>query len=737
LGKLLGFIISHRSIEANPEKISAITNMKAPMCMKDMQKLTGCMAALNRFISKLGELGLRFFKLLKHQEKFVWTPEADQALAQPKDFLSKPPVLTAPRKKEQLLLYLAATTHVVSTAIVVERQEDGHAYPVQRPVYFVSEVLSESKARYQPVQKLLYAVLITSRKLQHYFQEYSISVVTDYPLGEILQNQDATGRISKWAVELGALNIDFKPRTAIKSQTLVDFMEKWWENQLPTPTERQEHWVMYFDGSLKLEGASAGVLLISPTGEQLKYVLHIFWKVSNNKAEYEALLHGLRLAASLGIKRLLVYGDSAVVINQVNKSWDRNKENMDTYCLEVRKLENKFYGLEFHHVVRDNNVAADVLSKLGSTRAQVPAGVFVHELHAPSISEPAPTTTNPAPVPAGQEVMMIDVDWQQPFIDFIREQKVPTDKNLAEQLIRRAKFYALVGDKIYKRGASSGVLMKCVPREEGKGILEEIHKGVYGNHASSCTLVSKAFRRAFYWPIALGDAEELVRRCQRCQYFAKQQHVPTYKLVTIPPTWPFACWGLDMIGPLPTAPGGFNRVLVAIDKFTKWIEVKPVTCPKADMVLDFLDELVHRYGLPHRIITDLGSNFNNHPFWEYCEKQRDRRYHDRNVKERSFNVGGLVLRRIQNTERLHKLSSPWEGPFTVAKVTGPGSYRLQTLEGEDINNSWKSTSSVGSTRSLPTTQGAQVYTTTPESFAVSGLRVQALVSGLLYSEIQR
>jgi dsDNA-binding SOS-regulon protein len=101
------------------------------------------MAALNRFISKLGERGLPFFKLLKHQEKFVWTPEADQALAQLKDFLSKPPVLTAPRKKEQLLLYLATTTHVVSTTIVIERQED-HAYLVQRPVYFVSEVLSES-----------------------------------------------------------------------------------------------------------------------------------------------------------------------------------------------------------------------------------------------------------------------------------------------------------------------------------------------------------------------------------------------------------------------------------------------------------------------------------------------------------------------------------------------------------------------------------------------------------------
>jgi ribonuclease HI len=306
---------------------------------------------------------------------------------------------------------------VVSSAIVVERQEDGHAYPVQRPVYFVSEVLSESNAHYQPIQKLLYAVLITSQKLRHYFQEYLVSVITDYPLVDILRNQDATGRISKWPVELGALNIDFKPRTTIKSQALVDFMAEWRENQLPTPTERPEHWVMYFDGSLKLEGAGAGVLLITPMGEQLKYILQIFWKVSNNEAEYEALLHGLRLAASLGIKRLLVFGNSAVVINQVNKSWDRNKENMDTYCLEVRKLETKFYGLEFHHVVRDNNVAADVLSKLGSTRAQVPAGVFVHKLHAPSISEPAPTTIDPAHPPAGQEVMMIDVDWRQPFIE--------------------------------------------------------------------------------------------------------------------------------------------------------------------------------------------------------------------------------------------------------------------------------------------------------------------------------
>jgi hypothetical protein len=167
---------------------------------------------------------------------------------------------------------------------------------------------------------------------------------------------------------------------------------------------------------------------------------------------------------------------------------------MDAYCLEVRKLENKFYGLEFHHVDRDNNVAVDVLSKLGSTRAQVPAGVFVHELHAPSIPEPAPPTTVPAHPQASQEVMIIDVDWRQPFIDYLSEQKIRSDKNLAEQLIRRAKSYVLIGEKLHRRDASLGVLMKCIPRQEGKDILEEIHKGVCGNHASSRTLVSKAFQ---------------------------------------------------------------------------------------------------------------------------------------------------------------------------------------------------------------------------------------------------
>jgi hypothetical protein len=195
--KLLGFIVSNQGIEANPVKISAITDMGAPATIKDVQKLTGCMAALNRFISRLGERGLPFFKLLKRQDKFQWIEEAERALQDLKHHLQSPPVLTAPLPGEDLLLYIAATTHVVSSAIVVERSKEGHAFGVQRPVYFISEVLSESKVRYLAVQKLLYTILITSRKLRHYFDEYKITVIMDFLLADILHNQDAMGRISK------------------------------------------------------------------------------------------------------------------------------------------------------------------------------------------------------------------------------------------------------------------------------------------------------------------------------------------------------------------------------------------------------------------------------------------------------------------------------------------------------------------------------------------------------------
>ena len=178
---------------------------------------------------------------------------------------------------------------------------------------------------------------------------------------------------------------------------------------------------------------------------------------------------------------------------------------MDAYAAEIRKLENKFSGLEIHHV------AAEVLSKLDSDRAEVPPGIFVHELHHPSINISTPMEVDSVPQETSREVMMIEADWCTTFIDYIKDKVLPPgikkDDAEAVRIMRRSKNYVLVDNNLYKRGAGSGILMKCVTTEEGKGILQEAHEGTCGNHAASRTLVGKVFRSGFYWPIALSDAE--------------------------------------------------------------------------------------------------------------------------------------------------------------------------------------------------------------------------------------
>ena len=178
-GKLLGFLVSERGIDANPEKIGTILRMKRPVRVHDVQKLTGCLAALSRFISRLGEKALPLYRLMKKADKFEWTPEADAAFAELKALLSTQPVLAAPISKEPLLLYIAATGQVVSTVLTVEREEEGKAFKVQRPVYYISEVLTPSKQRYPHYQMLVYGIYMTTKKVAHYFSDHIITVVTD------------------------------------------------------------------------------------------------------------------------------------------------------------------------------------------------------------------------------------------------------------------------------------------------------------------------------------------------------------------------------------------------------------------------------------------------------------------------------------------------------------------------------------------------------------------------------
>ncbi|KAK1686158.1 hypothetical protein QYE76_047006 [Lolium multiflorum] len=587
-GKLLGFIVSHRGIEVNPEKIKAILNIKRPTCLKDVQRLTGCVAAISRFVSRLGEKALPLYKLLKKTDKFVWDEAADKALQELKNILSSPPILAAPAESEPMLLYIAATNKVISLVIVVVRKEEGFEHGVQRPVYYISEVLTESKQRYPHFQKLAYGVFLGSRKLRHYFQEHPMTVVSKAPLATIINNSDATGRVAKWGIELSAFDINYEARTAIKSQVLADFIADWTEAPEGTPVPEPEAWVMHFDGSKQHQGSGAGVTLKSPTGEELQYVLQIHFEATNNMAEYEALLHGLRIAKEIGIKHIICCGDSDLVAQQVAGTWNARNSVMAAYRDEVDEIAKCFLGYEVKYVRRDDNTAADMLSKLGSGRKPIPPGIFLEHL--------------------------------RPFLDYLIDQKLPEDEVLARQIIRRARSYTIVDGQLYKRSAT-GVFLKCVSSQDGIEILREIHAGDCGHHAAPRSLVAKAFRLGFYWLTAKEDAEKLVKTCRGCQYYATQPNAPAQELRTIPITWPSAVWGLDMVGKLKkSSPGGHEYLLVAIDKFSKWIEAKPVRKADGATALKFVCSLVTRFGIPHSIITDNGTNFAQGELKDYCDE---------------------------------------------------------------------------------------------------------------------
>ena len=159
---------------------------------------------------------------------------------------------------------------------------------------------------------------------------------------------------------------------------------------------------------------------------------------------------------------------------------------------------------------------------------------------------------NPKPPEANQ-----DVDWRVPFLDCLIRGQLPADRTKARWLARRAKIYVLSDNELYRR-SPSGILQRCITTEAGQALLWDLHAGAYGHHAAPRTLVGNAFRQGFYWPTAVADATKLVRSCEGCQYYARQMHLPAQALQTIPITWPFAVWGLDMVGPLQKAPLGLH-----------------------------------------------------------------------------------------------------------------------------------------------------------------------------------
>jgi ribonuclease HI len=274
---------------------------------------------------------------------------------------------------------------------------------------------------------------------------------------------------------------------------------EWVDTQLPAAPIQPELWTMFFDGSLMKTGAGAGLLFISPLGKHLRYVLCLHFPASNNMAEYEALVNALRIAIELGVRRLDARGDSQLVIDQVMKNSHCRDPKMEAYCDEVRRLEDKFHGLEHNHIARRHNETADELAKIASGRTTVPPDVFSRYLHQPSVKTddmPEPEKVSALPeapsAPEGEALhveeerngVTLNRNWQTPYLQYLHRGELPLDRAEAQRLAWRAKSFVLLGDgKELYHCSPSGILQRCISIAEGQQLLQEIHSGACGHHA--------------------------------------------------------------------------------------------------------------------------------------------------------------------------------------------------------------------------------------------------------------
>jgi ribonuclease HI len=301
-----------------------------------------------------------------------------------KQYLIDLTTLTPPSPGAPLLLYVAASHSVVSAALIQEKL-DGQVKK-QAPVYFISEVISLSKKNYTELEKVLYAMLMASRKLRHYFQAYHIIVPSSQPLKDIMRNREATERIGKWAAELNEFSIDYVHRSSIQSQALADFIADWTLGAHEEETNKDtEAWTVICDGSWGTFGAGAAAVLVAPSKIRTCYATRLDFSCTNNIVEYEALLLGLRMLRAMGIRRTILKTYSQIISGHIDKSSKARDPKLEKYLDTVRRLEASFEGFSVKNIPRGENEHADLLAKSVAQGLPLPSKVFFETIKAPSV----------------------------------------------------------------------------------------------------------------------------------------------------------------------------------------------------------------------------------------------------------------------------------------------------------------------------------------------------------------
>ena len=523
-GKFLGFIVNHRGIEANPDKIKALLDMLSPSGIKEVQRLTGRIAALSLFVSRASDKCQTFFQVLK--KAFQWDTKCEEAFSALKTYLSSPPILVSPIEGELLTLYLAVSDFSTSAVLVRDKER------VQHLVYYCSRALRGAEERYPRMEKLILALVTAARKLRPYFQAHTIEVPTEYPMKQVLHKPETSGRLMKWAIELSEFDIRYRPKTAIKGQVLVDFVMEFASTEPARDAQVATDlstWKLSVDGASNAQGSKAGLILTSPEGIDIEYALRFGFHTSNNEAEYEAVIAGLNLAHSLEVDQLEVYSDSQLVVRQIEDTYKAKSERMILYLQKVRDLLKKFVLVQVRHVPRVENSRADALAKLATaSQEDLGSSTPVVYMAKPSIDPNSMMTT---PVES-------TTSWMDPIWNYIIDGSLPNDPKEAAKIRARSARFTNHKGSLYKRGFFTPFL-KCISGEDTKYVLREVHEGVCRNHIGARALAGKVLRQGYYWPTMLKDATDLVKKCRICQEHAKISRLPSEPLTSITSPWPF------------------------------------------------------------------------------------------------------------------------------------------------------------------------------------------------------
>ncbi|XP_058775307.1 uncharacterized protein LOC131649565 [Vicia villosa] len=537
-GKLLGFIVSQRGIEVDPDKVKAIQAMPVPKTEKEVRGFLGRLNYISRFISHLTATCEPIFKLLRKDQPIKWNDDCQVAFETIKNYLQEPPILLPPVPGRPLIMYLTVLERSMG-CVLGQQDETGRK---EHAIYYLSKKFTDCESRYSPLEKTCCALAWASKRLRQYMLNHSTWLISRMdPLKYVFEKQALTGRIARWQMLLSEYDIQYVTQKAIKGSVLAEHLahqplEEYQsmkfdfpdedimlvrDYEIPGPDEGPEPglvWKLMFDGASNALGHGIGAVLTSPDDRHLPFTARLCFDCTNNIAEYEACILGLEAAIDLRIKLLDVYGDSALVIHQVNKEWDTRDAKLIPYRDLILELTAEFDTITFTHIPREENQIADALATLSSMFK------VTWPNHEPRITvrhfdEPAYCLTI--------EEQSDNKPWYHDIKEYLEKQEYPENASTIDKktLRRLASKFFLSGSILYKRNYDS-VLLRCVDKNEAKEIIREVHEGTFGTHANGHSMARKILRAGYYWLTMEADCFQYARTCHKCQIYADKVHVP-------------------------------------------------------------------------------------------------------------------------------------------------------------------------------------------------------------------